>query len=85
MYILILLFFIIGHLFEIDDKLIQSDLSQLINQIEKISSAHDFNQKINDQRVVEICLTRIISAIRFVNNLFKFIQFEIRFLGLKII
>lgn len=53
-----------GDLFQIDDNLIVTDLSQLINQIETISSAHDFSQKLNDQSVVEICLTRITSAIR---------------------
>ena len=53
-----------GDLFQIDDNLIVTDLSQLINQIEVISSAPDFNQKINDQSVVEICLTKITSAIR---------------------
>lgn len=59
-----------GDLFQIDDNLIVTDLSQLINQIEVISSAPDFNQKINDQSVVEICLTKITSAIRWDLNVF---------------
>ena len=59
-----------GDLFQIDDNLIVTDLSQLINQIEVISSAPDFNQKINDQSVVEICLTKITSAIRWDLNTF---------------
>lgn len=36
----------------------------MINQIEKISSAPNFIQQLNDQSVIEICLTRINSAIR---------------------
>ena len=53
-----------GDLFQIEDRHIVTDLSSLISQIEKISSAPDFNQKHNDQSVIEICLTRITSAIR---------------------
>lgn len=53
-----------GDLFQIEDRHIITDLSRLIAQIEQISSAPGFNQKHNDQSVIEICLTRITSAIR---------------------
>ncbi|XP_054159011.1 ventricular zone-expressed PH domain-containing protein homolog 1-like [Oppia nitens] len=53
-----------GDLFSIDDKSIVEDLSELIHHIQKISSASNFLDKHNDQSVVEICLTRITSAIR---------------------
>ncbi|CAG2162715.1 unnamed protein product [Oppiella nova] len=54
-----------GDLFSIDDKSIVADLSELIHHIQKISSADSFLDKHNDQSVVEICLTRITSAIRY--------------------
>ena len=54
-----------GDLFSIDDKSIVGDLSELIHHIQKISSASNFLDKHNDQSVVEICLTRITSAIRY--------------------
>jgi len=53
-----------GDLFSIEDKSIVGDLSELIATIQQISSAHDFCLRHNDQSVVEICLTRITSAIR---------------------
>ena len=53
-----------GDLFAIDDKSIVADLSELIAAIQQVSSASDYCQKPNDQSVVEICLTRITSAIR---------------------
>ncbi|RWS16908.1 melted-like protein [Dinothrombium tinctorium] len=53
-----------GDLFSIDDKYIVGDLSELIGEIQQISSRSDFNVKHNDQSVIEICLTRITSAIR---------------------
>lgn len=53
-----------GDLFSVDDKTIIHDLSSVIQQIQVITSASDFHTKHNDQSVVEICLTRITSAIR---------------------
>ena len=55
-----------GDLFSIDDKSIVGDLSELIHHIQNISSGSNFLDKHNDQSVVEICLTRITSAIRYV-------------------
>ena len=53
-----------GELFAIDDRAIVGDLSELITTIQKISSSPNFVERHNDQSVVEICLTRIISTIR---------------------
>lgn len=53
-----------GDLFSIEDRSIVTDLSLLINEIQRISSSRDFNKINNDQSVIEICLTRITSAIR---------------------
>uniref|UniRef100_T1KIX5 PH domain-containing protein n=1 Tax=Tetranychus urticae TaxID=32264 RepID=T1KIX5_TETUR len=53
-----------GDLFSIEDKSIITDLSALINEIQRISSSRDFNKVNNDQSVIEICLARITSAIR---------------------
>jgi len=53
-----------GDLFSIEDRSIVTDLSILINEIQRISSSRDFNKINNDQSVIEICLTRITSAIR---------------------
>lgn len=53
-----------GELFAIDDRAIVGDLSELISTIQRISSSPNFTERHNDQSVVEICLTRIISTIR---------------------
>ncbi len=53
-----------GELFAIHDRAIVGDLSELLATIQRISSSAHFVQRHNEQSVVEICLTRIISAIR---------------------
>lgn len=53
-----------GELFAIPDRAIVGDLSELLATIQRISSATAFAERHNEQSVVEICLTRIISAIR---------------------
>ena len=55
-----------GELFSIDDRAIVADLSELLSTIQRISSSPNFVERHNDQSVVEICLTRIISAIRYI-------------------
>ena len=57
-----------GELFAIDDRSIVGDLSELLSTIQRISSSPNFIDRHNDQSVVEICLTRIISAIWYVNH-----------------
>jgi hypothetical protein len=53
-----------GDLFTVEDKDIVNDLSEVIQKIEEISSTKDFLNSDNDQSVVEICITRVTSAIR---------------------
>lgn len=57
-----------GELFAIDDRAIVKDLSELLATIKKISNSPYYIDRHNDQSVVEICLTRIISAIRYVDE-----------------
>ncbi|KAG8196242.1 hypothetical protein JTE90_023799 [Oedothorax gibbosus] len=53
-----------GDLFSIDDESLVADISEVLLKIEEIASASDFTKNDNNQSVVEICITRITSAIR---------------------
>ncbi|GFQ71707.1 protein melted [Trichonephila clavata] len=53
-----------GDLFSIEDKNLVTDISEVLSKIEEIASASDFTQNDNNQSVVEICITRVTSAIR---------------------
>ncbi|XP_029471258.1 ventricular zone-expressed PH domain-containing protein homolog 1 isoform X3 [Rhinatrema bivittatum] len=53
-----------GDLFSLDDSEIEDSLSEALEQIKLISSAPDYQTNDNDQAVVEICITRITTAIR---------------------
>lgn len=53
-----------GDLFSIDDKSVVGDLSEVLCRIQEIASASDFTHNDNNQSVVEICITRVTSAIR---------------------
>uniref|UniRef100_A0A8C5N1Z0 Ventricular zone expressed PH domain containing 1 n=1 Tax=Leptobrachium leishanense TaxID=445787 RepID=A0A8C5N1Z0_9ANUR len=53
-----------GDLFSLDDFEIESSLSDALEQIKHISSSVDYQTNDNDQAVVEICITRITTAIR---------------------
>uniref|UniRef100_A0A2R5LGS9 Putative ph domain protein melted n=1 Tax=Ornithodoros turicata TaxID=34597 RepID=A0A2R5LGS9_9ACAR len=53
-----------GDLFSVDDQKIVGDLSEVITKIKEIASASDFLHSDNIQSVVEICITRVTSAIR---------------------
>lgn len=53
-----------GELFAIDDRAIVGDLSELLEHIQAIANSPTYSERHNDQSVVEICLTRIISVIR---------------------
>ncbi|XP_063163843.1 ventricular zone-expressed PH domain-containing protein homolog 1 [Candoia aspera] len=53
-----------GELFSLDDSEIEGCLSEALEQIKLISSSPDYQMNDNDQAVVEICITRITSAIR---------------------
>ncbi|NWR86012.1 MELT protein, partial [Furnarius figulus] len=53
-----------GDLFSLEDAEIEGSLSEALEQIRIISSAADYQSNDNDQAVVEICITRITTAMR---------------------
>ncbi|XP_053456796.1 ventricular zone-expressed PH domain-containing protein homolog 1 [Nycticebus coucang] len=53
-----------GDLFSLDDSEIEDSLTEALEQIKIISSSSDYQNNNNDQAVVEICITRITTAIR---------------------
>ncbi|KAI7802608.1 ventricular zone-expressed PH domain-containing protein [Triplophysa rosa] len=53
-----------GDLFSLDDREIEDCLSQALEEIKIISCSPDYLTNDNDQAVVEICITRITTAIR---------------------
>ncbi|XP_047678437.1 ventricular zone-expressed PH domain-containing protein isoform X3 [Tachysurus fulvidraco] len=53
-----------GDLFSLDDAEIEDCLSQALDEIKTISCHPDYVTNDNDQAVVEICITRITTAIR---------------------
>ncbi|KAM9231696.1 ventricular zone-expressed PH domain-containing protein homolog 1 isoform 2-T2 [Leptosomus discolor] len=53
-----------GDLFSLEDVEIEGSLSEALEQIRIISSSVDYQTNDNDQAVVEICITRITTAIR---------------------
>ncbi|KAF1393871.1 hypothetical protein PFLUV_G00020540 [Perca fluviatilis] len=53
-----------GDLFSLEDTEIEACLSQALDQIKTISCSQDYLTNDNDQAVVEICITRITTAIR---------------------
>lgn len=55
-----------GDLFSVDDKSIIQDLSEVIHKIREIIHLSEYKRNANDQSVVEICITRVTSAIRLV-------------------
>lgn len=44
-----------------------NDLTEVVNTISEITSLPDYINNDNDQSVVEICITRVTSAIRYVD------------------
>ncbi|XP_023648418.1 ventricular zone-expressed PH domain-containing protein isoform X2 [Paramormyrops kingsleyae] len=53
-----------GDLFSLEDAEIEDSLSQALEEIKAISCSPDYLTNDNDQAVVEICITRITTAIR---------------------
>uniref|UniRef100_A0A3B3Y476 PH domain-containing protein n=1 Tax=Poecilia mexicana TaxID=48701 RepID=A0A3B3Y476_9TELE len=53
-----------GDLFSLEDTEIEDGLSEALDQIKDISCSPDYLTNDNDQAVVEICITRITTAIR---------------------
>jgi hypothetical protein len=54
-----------GDLFSVADHAIVNDLTEVVNTISEITSLPDYMNNDNDQSVVEICITRVTSAIRY--------------------
>jgi hypothetical protein len=48
----------------VSDHAIVNDLTEVINTITRITAMPDYLNNDNDQSVVEICVTRVTSAIR---------------------
>lgn len=65
-----------GDLFSIDDDNVVADLSEVLSKIQEIASSSDFIQNDNNQSVVEICITRVTSAIRYLFVIFRRIPFK---------
>ncbi|GFR64654.1 ventricular zone-expressed PH domain-containing-like protein 1 [Elysia marginata] len=53
-----------GELFSLEDVEIERDLEEIIKRIEEIADTLEYEKNDNDQSVVEICITRITTAIR---------------------
>ncbi|CAG5118467.1 unnamed protein product [Candidula unifasciata] len=53
-----------GELFSLEDDAIENDLEEIVQQIKQIADAEEYESSDNDQSVVEICITRITTAIR---------------------
>ena len=64
MYTCLLLCFQAGDLFSLEDQSIINDFSQVLKTIQHIITQPDFLTNHNDQSLVEICITRLTSAIR---------------------
>ncbi|KAM5292078.1 ventricular zone-expressed PH domain-containing protein homolog 1 isoform 2-T2 [Ctenodactylus gundi] len=63
-----------GDLFSLDDSEIEDSLTEALEQIKIISSSSDYQTNNNDQAVVEICITRITTAIRETESIEKHAQ-----------
>ncbi|KAL5014904.1 hypothetical protein ScPMuIL_009174 [Solemya velum] len=58
-----------GELFSVDDKAIEGDLSDILEEICIIVNSGHYATSDNDQSVVEICITRVTTAIRETNSI----------------
>ncbi|XP_034247759.1 protein melted isoform X2 [Thrips palmi] len=58
-----------GDLFSVADAEIVNDLTEVVTTIAEIASLPDYVNNDNDQSVVEICITRVTSAIRETNSI----------------
>ncbi|XP_046572947.1 ventricular zone-expressed PH domain-containing protein homolog 1-like [Haliotis rubra] len=69
-----------GELFSLEDKDIEADLSDIIDRIHDIADTTDYDSNDNDQSVVEICITRITTAIRETSSIEKHVKSLVRLL-----
>jgi len=53
-----------GDLFSLDDKDVEDGLTDVLHKMRLIADVPQYLQNDNDQSVVEICITRVTSAIR---------------------
>ncbi|KAL8583519.1 hypothetical protein ACOMHN_054835 [Nucella lapillus] len=60
-----------GMLFSLEDKDIEEDLSEVVQGIHSIADSEDYEMSDNDQSVVEICITRVSTAIRETSSIEK--------------
>ncbi|KAK7493731.1 hypothetical protein BaRGS_00015060 [Batillaria attramentaria] len=60
-----------GMLFSLEDKDIETDLSQVVQGIHAIADTDEYEISDNDQSVVEICITRVTTAIRETSSIEK--------------
>ncbi|XP_056420998.1 ventricular zone-expressed PH domain-containing protein homolog 1 isoform X2 [Hyla sarda] len=60
-----------GDLFSLDNFEIEGSLSEALNKIKLISTSPDYQSNDNDQAVIEICITRITTAIRETDSIEK--------------
>nr|KAG5704369.1 hypothetical protein BaRGS_031075 [Batillaria attramentaria] len=58
-------------LFSLEDKDIETDLSQVVQGIHAIADTDEYEISDNDQSVVEICITRVTTAIRETSSIEK--------------
>lgn len=63
-----------GELFSLEDDVIEIDLGEIIHHIQQIADTKEYETNDNDQSVVEICITRITTAIRLI--FFTFFTFS---------
>ncbi|XP_055373364.1 protein melted isoform X2 [Condylostylus longicornis] len=61
-----------GELFSIPDGDIVNDINSVLSEIELIILQPDYLQNTNDQSVVEICISRVLSCIRETNTVERF-------------
>ena len=71
-----------GELFSLSDDLIEKDLEEIVNQIIIIADCQEYEESDNDQSVVEICITRITTAIRDTENISKHAEPLVRLLSM---
>lgn len=57
-----------GDLFSLEDRDIVDDISTALEKIGDIIDAEDYVNNDNDQSVVEICITRVTTTIRFIQS-----------------
>ena len=71
-----------GELFSLSDEVIENDLEEIVTEIIAIADCDEYETSDNNQSVVEICITRITTAIRETENISKHAQPLVRLLSM---